>query len=148
MGSQPRRKCSFLGTSSILNGSVCTGWELVFTTLETPASWTPPFSVSPTPRRSPITCSRRSTVGPVSTWVLYRSQHFLYPPGTVLKFKLIDDLRGKYKEIHFFSLQYWLFGICSKGKKVLTPSQSLKTSCCASPYCNTQTIEMQRLNIQ
>lgn len=66
MGSQPHRRCSFQGTSLLLNGSVCTGWELVFTTWETPASSTPPSSVSPTPRHLPTTYCQRSTAVPVS----------------------------------------------------------------------------------
>jgi len=68
MGSRPRRRCSFQGTSWPLSGSVCTGWEPASTTSETLASSTPPCSVSPTPRRLPTTYSQRSTVVPVSTF--------------------------------------------------------------------------------
>lgn len=69
MGSPPRRRCCFQGTSLPLNGSVCTGWEPVSTTWGTPASSTPQCSVSPTPHHLPTTYSQRSTAVPVSTWI-------------------------------------------------------------------------------
>lgn len=67
MGSPPRKRCSFRGTSLHSNGSGCTGWEPASITSGTPASSTPQCSVSPTPRRWPTTYSQRSTAVPVST---------------------------------------------------------------------------------
>lgn len=66
MGSPPRKRCSFRGTSLPSNGSGCTGWEPASITSGTPASSTPQCSVSPTPRRWPTTYSQRSTAVPVS----------------------------------------------------------------------------------
>lgn len=69
MGSPPRKRCSFRGTSLPSNGSGCTGWEPASITSGTPASSTPQCSVSPTPRHWPTTYSQRSTAVPVSTGV-------------------------------------------------------------------------------